>query len=95
MGSAGNEQLLRDAAANRSDLADLRSAGFYATAPGGSGTSTGMRFPLYQDLPLPKRSSRRGGLSTTTMRDAAGPVVRYAGFRRSADVPHALDGLLW
>jgi imidazolonepropionase-like amidohydrolase len=45
MGSAGNEQLLRDAAASRSDVADLRSAGFSATAPGGHGTESGYVIP--------------------------------------------------
>ena len=45
MGSAGNEQLLRDAAASRLDVADLRSAGFVGTAPGGHGTEFGHVIP--------------------------------------------------
>ncbi len=45
MGSADDEQMLRDAAASRSDVADLRSAGFGATAPDGSGTELGHVIP--------------------------------------------------
>jgi imidazolonepropionase-like amidohydrolase len=45
MGSDGHEQVLRDAAANSVDVADVRSAGFVATAPGGHGTEFGHTVP--------------------------------------------------
>jgi imidazolonepropionase-like amidohydrolase len=45
MGSDGHEQLLRHAAASRVDVADIRSAGFVATAPGGHGTEFGHTVP--------------------------------------------------
>ena len=61
LGSAGKEQALRDAAASRSDVADLRSAGFSATAPGSHGTEFGYVIPAYPDLMLQTRSSRAEG----------------------------------
>ena len=45
MASDGHEQVLRDAAASRVDVADVRSSGFVATAPGGHGTEFGHLVP--------------------------------------------------
>jgi hypothetical protein len=40
-----NEQALRSAAAGRNDVADFRSAGILATAPGGHPTQMGIKIP--------------------------------------------------